>query len=96
MNDRLDLLLGRLAAEPTDRRLDQFEAELGRDISVRRTQARIAQALAPVGVASVALALAMGMLAGGLAANTSATTSGGGETFMVAANLAPSSLLDDR
>ena len=70
MSERLDDLLGRLAAAAPDRALDNLEAEIGRTILLRRREARTMAALAPVHVASVGLALAMGLTAGGALATT--------------------------
>ena len=94
MSERLDLLIERLAAAPADRSLDGLEVDVGHGIGRRRAQARTAAALAPVGVASISLALAMGVTVGGLTAAVGATSPSHGDTFAVAADLAPSTLLD--
>jgi hypothetical protein len=93
MTDRLDHLVARLAAAPTDRALDDFGAEVSLGISRRRAQMRAAVALAPVGVASIALALAVGVTVGGVT-GASAASRAGSNTFSVAADLAPSTLLE--
>lgn len=95
MTQRLDHLVGRLAAAPADRTLDGLEAGVGRSIIARRAQSRASAALAPVGVASVGLALAIGLAAGGVTAVASASGQPQAQTFLLASNLAPSSLLDD-
>ncbi|HEX7760081.1 MAG TPA: hypothetical protein VF459_11290 [Caulobacteraceae bacterium] len=99
MTDRLDFLLGKLAAAPADRSLDQFEVEVGRGVIRHRRQASTARALSPVRYAAVGLALVMGLAGGGMTAAMGLSTgnlaaprhagvlSGGTE-------LAPSSLLE--
>jgi hypothetical protein len=93
MSERLDHLVERLAVSPTDRSLENFDADVSRGVSRWRAQAQTAGALAPVRVASISLALAMGVAVGGVTAaasiavpRTSAVLSG--------ANLAPSTLLE--
>jgi hypothetical protein len=95
MNQRLDHLVEQLATAPTDRTLEGFEAGVSRSIIAQRARARAGAALAPVGVASVGLALAIGLAAGGVTAATSAAAAPKGEAFLVASNLAPSTLLND-
>lgn len=95
MNQRLDHLVERLAAAPADRTLEGLEAGVSRSIVARRAQSRVSAAFAPVGVASVGLALAIGLTAGGVTAATSAAAEPKAGSFLVASNLAPSSLLDD-
>ncbi len=95
MNQRLDHLVEQLAAAAPDRTLEGFEAGVSRSIVARRARSRASAALAPVGVASVGLALAIGLAAGGVTAATSATAEPKAQTFLIASNLAPSSLLDD-
>ncbi len=94
MDDRLDLLLQRLAASATDRSLDGFDAELDRGMARWRARAQAASALAPVRVASIALALAMGLTVGGLTAAMSIAAPHASSGFSAAADLAPSTLLD--
>ena len=93
MSEPLDHLVERLAASPTDRSLEDFGADVSRGVTRWRAQARTARALAPVRVASIGLALAMGVAVGGVTAagsiaapRTSAVLSG--------SNLAPSTLLE--
>lgn len=96
MNERLDELVARLAASPMDRSLDGLDGEIGRSIAGRRLQARTSAALAPVRVASVGLALVMGIAAGGAVATSSIVAPHPYGTFSIAANLAPSTLLEGR
>jgi hypothetical protein len=91
MDKRLDQLFEQLAAAPADRSLDFLDFEVGRAIGRRRGEARIASALAPVRVASVGLALAMGVTVGGVTAIVAPLQPA---SFSMAANLAPSTLLD--
>ncbi|MBT9470773.1 MAG: hypothetical protein IV099_06270 [Phenylobacterium sp.] len=90
MSERLDHLMERLAAAPADRPLDRLEAEISHGIGLRRAQARTAAALAPVGFASIALALATGVTVGGVTAAIGASSS----AFSASADLAPSTLLE--
>ena len=94
MNERLDRLLDRLASAPADRSLDFLDVEVGRTINKRRNEARTASALAPVRVASVGLALAMGVTVGGVTAATAIVTPPQPGVFSMAADLAPSTLLE--
>lgn len=93
MNQRLDHLVEQLAAAAPDRTLEGFEADVSRGIVARRARSRASVALAPVGVASVGLALAFGLAAGGVTAATTAEPKA--QAFLIAANLAPSTLLED-
>jgi hypothetical protein len=94
MSDRLDELVGRLAGSPLDHSLDGFEAEIGRSIVRRRRDMKDAALLAPVRVASVGLALAMGVTAGGAAATASLLKPQPLSVFSSTAHLAPSNLLE--
>lgn len=96
MSDRLDELVGRLAGSPTDRALDGLEADVGRHILLRRQEARANRFLAPVRVASIGLALAMGVTAGGLNAAAAVARPQASGVFSGAAELAPSTLLEGR
>ena len=95
MDERLDQLFERLAAAPADRSLDFLDFEVGRDIRRRRTEARAASALVPVRFASIGLALAMGVTVGGVIAATAIVAPHQPGAFAMAANLAPSTLLED-
>ena len=94
MSDRLDDLVGRLAGSPLDCPLDGFELEVGRTIARRRRDAKEAALLAPVRVASIGLALAMGVTAGGAAATASLLKPQPLSAFSSSAHLAPSNLLE--
>jgi hypothetical protein len=94
MSERLDDLVARLAATAVDRPLDGLEAEIGRHIMIQRRDAGATAALAPVRVASIALALAMGVTAGGAVATAAITGPQVYGTFSSSANLAPSTLLE--
>jgi hypothetical protein len=94
MSERFDELVARLATSPTDRALDGFDAEIGRTITERRQEARTLAALTPVRVASVGLALAIGVTTGVAATASKIVEPHPYGTFEVAANLAPSTLLE--
>ncbi|ODT85032.1 hypothetical protein [Phenylobacterium sp. SCN 70-31] len=94
MSERLDELVDRLAASPADRSLDGLEAQIGRSIASRRRDARALAALAPVRFASVSLALAMGLTAGGAVAASAALAPQHDGAFSSGAHLAPSNLLE--
>jgi hypothetical protein len=94
MSDRLDELVARLAGSPTDRSLEELEAELGRSIALRRREARAVSLMAPVRFASIGLALAMGVTAGAAAATATVIASHPYSAFSSGAHLAPSSLLE--
>lgn len=96
MRNRLDELVGRLALAPTDRALDGLEAEVGRSIVRERRNALTARALAPVRLASIGLAVAMGVTAGGAAATSAMLKPQPVRVFSLADTLAPSSLLEGR
>ena len=96
MSERLDKLVGQLAASPPDRDLDGLEAQIGRRIRLRRQDDRTATLLAPVRVASIGLALAIGLSAGGLTAATALATPRAPGGFSASADLAPSTLLEGR
>jgi hypothetical protein len=96
MSDRLDELVDRLAGSPTDRVLEGLEAEVGRRIRVSRQEARTTTILAPVRVASIGLALAMGITAGGLTAAGAMAGPRSPGVFSGTTDLAPSTLLEGR
>ena len=96
MSDRLDELVGRLVGSPIDCRLDGLEAEIGRSIALRRRDAKAAKLLAPVRIASVGLALAMGVTAGGATAMATFLRPQPLSVFSSSAHLAPSDLLEGR
>lgn len=94
MSERLDSLVERLAATPTDHSLDHFDADVGRSVARWRARARTARALEPVRVASIGLALAMGITVGGVTAAASIAVPRTQGVFSPAADLAPSTLLE--
>ena len=94
MSDRLDGLVYQLALAPADRPLDGLEAEIGSSILRERREAKTARELAPVRLASVGLALAMGVTAGGAAATSAILKPHPLEVFSSSDHLAPSSLLE--
>ncbi len=87
MNERLDYLVELLATAPSEHSLDKFEARVRREIGRRRAETRIVSALVPVRVASIGLALTVGVMMGAIAARPPAP-------LLVGANLAPSTLLE--
>lgn len=96
MSERLDELVSRLATRPADRSLDGLEAHIGRSIAVRRRETRALAALAPVRFASVSLALAMGLTAGGAVAASAVLAPQHDGALSSGAHLAPSNLLEGR
>jgi hypothetical protein len=94
MEERLDHLFERMSATPADRSLDMLDLEIGRAISRRRREARTATALAPVRMASIGLALAMGVTVGGVTAATAIVAPPQPGAFALAGDLAPSALLE--
>ena len=94
MNERFDDLVAHLAASPVDRSLDGLDETIGRSIAQRRREARTVAALGPVRVASVGLALAMGLTAGGAVATSALVAPQTGGEFAINSDLAPSTLLE--
>lgn len=92
MSEKLDHLIERLAAAPTDRSLHGLEAEIGLGISRRRGEGRVAVRLVPIGAAAVGLALALGLTVGAMTA--SAAPARQADAFAVAPLFAPSTLLE--
>lgn len=95
MSDDLDQLLGRLAATEMAAPAGLDQAVLA-SIAGRREDRRRSQTLAPVRAASVGLAMAIGVVAGGLAAVTATAEPRQLSTFSSDAHLAPSNLLEGR
>ncbi len=91
MTNDLDHLLDRLAHETPDASLVGLEDEVLRGVARRREEAR---AMTPVRAASVGLALAVGVAAGGMAAATTGAAAQRLDTFSSSAHLAPSTLLE--
>lgn len=94
MSEHLDDWLAELAAAPADRSLEGLEAAICRDIAAFRREARTVKALAPVRLATVGLALAMGLTAGGAATTAALNGPHAGGAFVTATELAPSTLLE--
>ena len=94
MTNDLDHMLARLGRLGPGPALDGFEDLVLRGIARRREDARAARALAPVRAASVGLALAFGMAAGGMAAATTLNAPHQLDSFSSSAHLAPSTLLE--
>jgi hypothetical protein len=94
MDERLDDLVKQLAAEPADRSLDGFEARVNLGVSRRRALARATSMLAAVRTASIGLALATGVTAGGFTGARLIVAPRTSGAFSAAADLAPSTLLD--
>ena len=93
MTNDLDQMLARLAREG-EPALDGFEDAVLGGIARRREDARAVRALAPVRAASIGLALAFGVAAGGMAAATTLNAPHRLDTFSSSAHLAPSTLLE--
>ena len=94
MSERLDQMIARLAAVPPDLPLDGFEAEVGRGVGRWRADARIASALGPVRLASIGLALVIGVTVGDATATGSMAAARSAGLLSSAADLAPSTLLE--
>lgn len=94
MADDLDRLLARLADVPDAPALAGLEDAVVRDLRRRRQAAAATRALAPVRAASLGLAVALGVAAGGMAAATTLSDPRGFDSFSASARLAPSTLLE--
>lgn len=94
MQDDMDHLMTRLAAVGPERSLDGFEQAVLRGVAQQREDIRATRALAPIRVASIGMALAIGVTAGGVAAATSISQPRQLSPFSAAAHLAPSTLLE--
>lgn len=94
MPNELDDLLNRLAREAPDVSLEGLEDMVLLGVARRRDALRAGRALAPARVASIGLALAVGVTAGGMAAATTLAKPHGLDTFSSSAHLAPSTLLE--
>lgn len=95
MSDQFDALVARLAATPTDRALDQLDAEIARGVQRQRRDAQTLRTLAPMQMASLCLALVVGVTTGG-AVTMAAAKPKPSEAFFSVSNLAPSTLLEGR
>jgi hypothetical protein len=94
MTRDLDDWIAELAAAAVDRSLVGLEAAVGRAIAAQQRDARTLKSLAPIRLATLGLALAMGVTAGGAAAITAIRTPTPAGAFAADARLAPSTLLD--
>lgn len=94
MSNQLDELFRRLARAPTDRSLDSLEAEIARAIGLHQREVRNAAALTPVRIASIGLALAMGVTVGGVAAAAAVAHPHPAVGATSAIRFAPSNLLE--
>jgi len=93
MSEGLDHLLDRLRAAEAGRPAPDLEAEVMRGVARFEAERRTANALAPLRLAAVGLALAVGLTAGGLTAAHTLADGRPAGGFSVAAELAPSTLL---
>ena len=96
MANDLDHMLAQLARQAPDASLDGFEAGVLAGLARRREEARASRALTPIRAASVAMAMAFGVTAGGMAAATTVSEPHRLDTFSTGAHLAPSTLLEGR
>ncbi|MBL8772395.1 MAG: hypothetical protein JNK30_13520 [Phenylobacterium sp.] len=96
MANDLDHMLARLAQLTPAASLDGFEEGVLAGLARRREEARASRALTPIRAASVGMALALGVTAGGMAAATTLSEPHRFDTFSTGAHLAPSTLLEGR
>ncbi len=94
MSERLDALMASLAASQVDHDLNNLEGAVERRIAARRRELKATAALTPIRVASVGLALAVGVTAGGAVAGGLARQTPSLASYSAGAYLAPSSLLE--
>jgi hypothetical protein len=94
MSERLDDLFVRMAAQPADRDLQDLESRIGRTIQSHRLESATVSAIAPVRVAAVSLALALGMTAGVAFSLSSGREPHSYSAFSPVGHLAPSTLLE--
>ena len=94
MREDLDHLMTQLAAGGPNRSLDGLEHTVMSAVRRRREDRSATRALAPIRLASVSLALAIGVTAGGMAAVTTLLEPRQLSPFSTEAHLAPSTLLD--
>lgn len=94
MSHQLDKLMRELAAQPSDHPLDRLEAGVLGVMIRQREATRATAALAPVRFASIGLALAIGITAGGAAAVASRAEPRQLNAFAIAGHLTPSTLLE--
>ncbi|ODT86347.1 hypothetical protein [Phenylobacterium sp. SCN 70-31] len=96
MSECLDRLMADLAATPADARFDSMEAEVIRRIVALREEARVLAELLPVRVASIVLALAMGVTTGAALVASAVVTPRPYAVLSSAGHFAPSTLLEGR
>lgn len=96
MANDLDHMLTQLAGQAPDTSLEGFEAGVLASVARRRAEGRASRALTPIRAASVAMAMALGVTAGGMAAATTLSEPHRLDTFSTGAHLAPSTLLEGR
>lgn len=94
MKTDLDAWMADLAAQPADRSLGNLDAEIGRDISSRRSQGRTIRAMAPARVVALSVAMTIGAFAGGAMAVSAVRAQPLADAFSVGSSLAPSTLLE--
>ena len=94
MSHELDNLLAGLTASGPDRSLTGLEARVLQGIGRRREEERANAQLTPLRVASVGVAMVLGVTAGGMAAATTVTQPRQLSSFSADAHLAPSTLLE--
>lgn len=95
MSDKLDPLFEALRRQP-GAELPGLEGRVWTRIDAWRERRRATGSLVPVGAVSIAAALGLGMVGGGLAANAAARAPSEVSAFSVDAHLAPSTLLGER
>jgi len=96
MSECLDRLMADLAATPADARFDTMENEVIRRIVAMREEARVLTELLPVRVASIVLALAMGVTTGAALVASAVVTPRPYAVLSSAGHFAPSTLLEGR
>lgn len=96
MSECLDQLMADLSATPVDARFDSMENEVIRRIGALREEARVLAELLPVRVASIVLALAMGVTTGAALVASAMVTPRPYAVLSSAGHFAPSTLLEGR
>ena len=94
MRDDLDQLMTQVAVDRNARSLDGLEEAVLNGVRQRREDISATRAITPIRLASVGLALAIGVTAGGMAAATTLLEPRQLSPFSTEAHLAPSTLLD--
>ncbi|WP_068874027.1 MULTISPECIES: hypothetical protein [unclassified Phenylobacterium] len=96
MSDGLDRMLAELAAAPSELAFENIETAVLRRIGVLRQEARMVRELVPVRVASLVLALAMGVTTGAALAASAMLTPTPYAVLSSVGHFAPSTLLEGR